>query len=281
MEEIRSIVLTGYGINCQEETAHALLRCGSPAQIVHIDDLIGGRLELASFHLLVIPGGFSYGDHLGSGRALASRICHASLKSGKRLIDEVRTFVAGGGHILGICNGFQVLVKSGLLPALGEGQQVTLTGNKSGKFENRWVRLVLNGQAAGGAFASVERLYLPVRHGEGRFIGPAPILEEVRRRNLVVMYYADDGGGATQEYPENPNGSMMAIAGICDLSGRVIGIMPHPEAFIYFENHPYWTRVAREEQGKGEPVPTEGEGLLFFRALLQKIRNESACTIAR
>jgi len=244
-----------------------------------MDDLIDGCAELSSFHLLVIPGGFSYGDHLGSGKALANRFCHASLRSGKKLIDEIGAFIGGRGHILGICNGFQVLVKSGLLPALGHGQEVTLTFNLSGKFEDRWVHLALDEHSAGGAFAAVSRMYLPVRHGEGRFVAAAPVLRKLQERNLILMRYVDSRGEATQDYPENPNGSVMAVAGICDVTGRVMGIMPHPEACVDFENHPFWTRIARERRDRGEPVPAVGDGLRFFEALAEKIKKEKDCVI--
>jgi len=272
MELVKSLVITGYGINCQEETAYALSRAGSLPLIVHIDDLIGGAVLLTSFHLLVLPGGFSYGDHLGSGKALANRLCHASVRSGKRLIEEIRLFVAGGGHILGICNGFQVLVKSGLLPALGEGQEVTLTSNLSGIFEDRWVHLLVNRHSAGGAFSARERLFLPVRHGEGRFVASLQVLREMQRNNLILMQYTQGDGEVTEQYPGNPNGSRMSVAGICDVTGRVTGIMPHPEAFVHFENHPFWTRVAREKRERGEAVPEDGDGLRFFEALGEKIR---------
>lgn len=267
MKPIHVLVITGYGINCQEETACAWELCGARALIAHLEDLVEGHVELRSFDAMVLPGGFSYGDHLGSGKALANKITHARLKEGRTLREEIMSFVDRGGHVLGICNGFQVLVKSGLLPGHGDIQECSLCQNMSGRFEDRWVRLKVSSRAAGGFLGGLESLFLPVRHGEGRFIArDASTLKRIEEEDLIVLQYAGSDGSPTMTYPENPNGSQLAIAGISDTTGRIIGIMPHPEAFLFPENHPYWTRL--RETG----TAMESDGLKFFRALSRKIQ---------
>ena len=279
MSRLRILVMTGYGINCQQETAHAFSLCGAEADIVHIEDIIGGMVSLADYQGLVIPGGFSYGDHLGSGKALANKISHARLGSGRTFLEEIGSFVDRGGHVLGICNGFQVLVKSGLLPGFSGQQEATLCQNSSARFEDRWVHLKINPRSCGGFLAGVESLFLPVRHGEGRFI---PQDDSTGRRiaaeNLIVMQYAGDDGQPAMAYPENPNGSHEAIAGISDATGHIIGIMPHPEAFLYAENHPRWSGIRELHRRNGTTPEEHGDGIIFFRALVNKIQQkETAC----
>lgn len=253
MRKPRALVLTGYGINCDYETAHAfnLPEVGGEGVRVHLNDLIGAPQMLSEYQILVIPGGFSFGDDIASGKVLA-------VKLRGRLLDSLRAFVDHGRLVLGICNGFQVLVKLGMLPNL-EGrceQVVTLTFNDSGRFEDRWVYLKVNPSSNCVFTSGVDRVYLPVRHGEGKFIPrDASTLATLEDQHAIVMHYTDiDGelGG----YPWNPNGSVGNIAGICDVTGRVFGLMPHPEAYLYFTNHPRWTR---------ERVPPEGMGVQIFR----------------
>jgi phosphoribosylformylglycinamidine synthase len=253
MRKPRALVLTGYGINCDYETAHAfnLPQVGGEAVRVHLNDVIDAPEMLRDFQILVLPGGFSFGDDIASGKVL-------SVKLRSRLLEPLRAFVDHGRLVLGICNGFQVLVKLGLLPNLGgEGaQEVTLTFNDSGRFEDRWVYLGVNPASTCVFTTGMDRVYLPVRHGEGKFIArDASTLATLEAQQGIVMRYTDiDGqlGG----YPWNPNGSVGNIAGICDVTGRVFGLMPHPEAYQHFTNHPRWTR---------ESVPSEGMGVQIFR----------------
>jgi phosphoribosylformylglycinamidine synthase len=206
---------------------------------------------LREYQILVIPGGFSFGDDIASGKVLA-------VKLRSRLFEPLRAFVDHGRLVLGICNGFQVLVKLGLLPNLHGGceQDVTLTFNDSGRFEDRWVYLNVNPSSTCVFTTGVDRVYLPVRHGEGKFIPrDASTLATLEARQGIVMRYTDIDG-ELGDYPWNPNGSVGNIAGICDASGRVFGLMPHPEAYQHFTNHPRWTR---------EPVPSEGRGVHIFR----------------
>ena len=225
MRKPRALVLTGYGINCDYETAHAfnLPAVGGDGVRVHLNDLIAAPQMLRDYQIFAIPGGFSFGDDIASGKVLA-------VKLRGRLLEPLRAFVEHGRLVLGICNGFQVLVKLGLLPNLeGECRQdVTLTFNDSGHFEDRWVYLKVNPASNCVFTTGVDRVYLPVRHGEGKFIPrDMSTLETLEARHGIVMRYVDKDG-QLGGYPWNPNGSVANIAGICDLTGRVFGLMPHP-----------------------------------------------------
>jgi phosphoribosylformylglycinamidine synthase subunit PurQ / glutaminase len=249
----RALILTGYGINTDYETAHAfsLPTVAGEGVRVHLNDLTAAPQMLRDYQVFVIPGGFSFGDDIASGKVLA-------VKLRARLLEPLRDFVDRGRLVLGICNGFQVLVKLGLLPNLaGEGRQdVTLTFNDSGRFEDRWVYLEVNPASTCIFTMGMDRVYLPVRHGEGKFIPrDTATLATLEAHQCVVMRYTDQGGQRAG-YPWNPNGSVANIAGICDTTGRIFGLMPHPEAYLYRTNHPRWTR---------EAVPPEGMGVQIFR----------------
>jgi len=257
----KALIITGKGINCDWETLRAFEMAGADAKRVHILDLVSKREKLGKYHIMAIPGGFSYGDDLGAGIALANKM-RIGLK------DALLSFVRQGKLIIGICNGFQVLVRLGLLPALNGKylvQNVTLTNNASGRFEDRWVNLGVNDKKPCAFLNGIQNIYLPVRHGEGRLVAKKDVLAHISREGLDVLRYTDNGGKPTMEYPANPNGSMNAIAGLCDPTGRIFGLMPHPEAFLIFENHPRWTRIKEERIRRGLPVPDEGQGLQIFR----------------
>lgn len=252
-KRIQALVLTGFGINCDHETANALERAGATAMRVHLNDLIDRPTLLDKTHIFAVPGGFSFGDDIASGKILANRLRY-------RLGGPLRGFVAAGKLVIGICNGFQVLVKMGMLPiANGAFQQtVTLTHNDSGRFENRWVHLVTVPDTRCVWLKDVGRLELPVRHGEGKFIPQDGATMNALRDNgqIALRYCHHDGMPARGSFPANPNGSADDVAGICDATGRVLGLMPHPEAFVDRTNHPRWTR---------EQIPEEGAGLQIFR----------------
>lgn len=260
-------MLAGNGTNCELEMAHACRLGGCDrVDIVHLSEIIHGGKRLEDYHFLNLPGGFLDGDDLGAARAQANRFRHATVAgSGERLADQLLRFVAAGGLVLGVCNGFQLMVKLGLLPGFAGGltQEVTLTANASGRFEDRWVSLAVNDSPC--VFTrGLTSLYLPVRHGEGMFVPGEGLLERLEAERLVVMQYTDRASGKpTMDYPANPNGSVAAIAGICDASGRLFGLMPHPEAFLHYTNHPRWTR---------ESLPEEGDGLAIFRNAARYIR---------
>jgi phosphoribosylformylglycinamidine synthase subunit PurQ / glutaminase len=271
--KIRAIVITGNGTNCETEMAHACRLAGfDTVEIVHISELLTGLKRLDDYDFLNLPGGFLDGDDLGSAKAGANRILHAPVAgSGEKLFAQFSRFVAAGKLILGVCNGFQLLVKLGMLPGF-EGcydcQTVTLTFNDSGRFEDRWVHLRINPASPCIFTRGIRTLYLPVRHGEGKFVvRDNGVRERLHRDNLVALQYSDEQcREATLEYPANPNGAVDGIAGICDATGRIFGLMPHPEAFHHRTNHPRWTR---------EELPEEGMGVALFRNAAHFLRAPS------
>ena len=242
--KVKVLVLRGPGTNCDGETVFAFEQAGATAERVHINQLVRGEYRLSDFHIMVIPGGFLYGDDIAAGKVLANEL---KVKLG----EDVRRFIDDGRLILGICNGFQVLMKAGILPRLGPGQSppLTLTNNDSGKFECRWVHLSVNQHSPCVFTKGMERMYVPVAHGEGKVIGDLAAICD----NNIVVYYTDEKGKKA-DYPWNPNGSLKNIAGICDDSGRVFGLMPHPERHVRGTQHPRWTRTSAGKYGDGFPV---------------------------
>ena len=275
-QQIRAIVITGNGTNCEMEMAHACRLAGfDDVEIVHISELLCGARRLDDYHFLNLPGGFLDGDDLGSAKAGANRILHARVSGGKeRLFAQFIRFIGAGKLILGVCNGFQLLVKLGVLPGLDgvyDRQSVTLTYNDSGRFEDRWVYLRINKASPCVFTRGLDGIYLPVRHGEGKFMtNNEETLARLRKKNLIALQYSDPTyGRTTMDYPANPNGSVAAIAGICSETGRIFGLMPHPEAYLHRTNHPRWTR---------EELPEEGMGLSLFRNAAAFLRsNEFEC----
>jgi phosphoribosylformylglycinamidine synthase len=237
---MRTLILTGYGINADRELAEAFRLAGGNPERVHAADLLEAPARLAAFDVLAFPGGFSFGDHLGSGKVMAGLV-----KS--RLKTEIEAFVRDGKLVLGICNGFQILVKMGILPNFGGDftQEVSLIHNDSGLFTDRWVPVRYNAANPSPWIKGLAPTRYPIRHGEGRFITASPrVAQKIADGNLAALFY--DG--------ENPNGSEADIAGITDTTGRVLGMMPHPEACLFPENNPRWTRgeaAAAESSGRG------------------------------
>ncbi|HDQ99911.1 MAG TPA: phosphoribosylformylglycinamidine synthase I [candidate division WOR-3 bacterium] len=235
---VRVCILFAAGTNCDRETVRAFELAGATVDTVHINRLKERPALLRDYAILALPGGFSYGDYLSSGRILANELLH-------HLRDEFLRFHDSGGLTLGICNGFQVLVRSGLLPALDrpfEPQSVTLEDNDSGRFEDRWCRLKVEDSPCVFTRGLEEFIELPVAHAEGRFVTrDGSVLKRMRDDGQVVLRYVDREGEPA-EYPANPNGSVEGITGICDPSGRIFGLMPHPERFVTREHHPRWHR---------------------------------------
>lgn len=268
--KVKTIVITGYGTNCEIECAHACRLAGSDeVDIVHVSELLCGAVRLDKYQFLNLPGGFLDGDDLGSAKAGANRIRYAKIQGAKeRLFDQFYRFIEEGKLILGICNGFQLLVKLGLLPGFDgdyRHQKVTLTFNNSGRFEDRWVYLKVVHDSPCLYTKGLHDIYLPVRHGEGNFIADDEIiLKRLETERLIAVQYCHkDDPSETMDYPANPNGSVKGIAGICNETGRIFGLMPHPEAFLHFTNHPRWTR---------ETLPEEGQGLSIFKNAIQFIK---------
>jgi phosphoribosylformylglycinamidine synthase I len=260
MKKIKVLVLRTAGTNCDKETAFAFEEAGAIARLVHINRLSSGESELSEYQILAIPGGFSYGDDIASGKILANEL--------KYKIDEaIRKFIREGKLIIGICNGFQILVKSGLLPNLSgdETIETTLTLNDSAKFEDRWVYLkspqsMVHSRQSKCVWTKdlPEIIYLPVAHGEGKFMPKdKKVLDQLKKDGLIVFEYADERG-TKKGFPYNPNGSVENIAGICDKTGRIFGLMPHPERHISYLQHPRWTRQMNKERGDGFAIFKSG-----------------------
>jgi phosphoribosylformylglycinamidine synthase I len=256
MATVRVLILRAPGANCDGETQFAFQQAGAAAERVHVNRLREWPDLLLHYQVLVVPGGFTYGDDVAAGKILAVQLGHF-------LGDALRRFRDAGKLLLGICNGFQTLLKAGLLvPPDDEGPVATLTHNASGRFEDRWIHL----EAAPGRcpfLAGLGRLHLPVAHGEGRFVCRDEwLLEGLKQAGQVVLRYVDAEGRAGA-YPINPNGSQGDVAGLCDPTGRVLGLMPHPERHVLPTQHPRWTR-----QG----LAAEGDGLAIFRNAVRYFR---------
>lgn len=259
------LVLRAPGTNCDVETAYAFEQAGGVVSRPHINELLENRHLLENHQILCLPGGFSYGDDIASGRVLGNQL---RLK----LSESLHQFRDRGGLVLGICNGFQVLMKTGLLDIDdAEGPQASLAWNDSGHYEARWVRLNVNpGKSV--FLAGVRELELPVAHAEGKFVvRDQQAFDRLEEEGRLVLRYRGGESGEKQgaasltsvSYPANPNGSQGDVAGLCDLTGRVLGLMPHPERFISGEQHPQWTR---------RPPAERGDGFVFFENAVNYFR---------
>jgi phosphoribosylformylglycinamidine synthase subunit PurQ / glutaminase len=271
MAPIHAIVIAGNGTNCEMEMAHACRLAGfDRVDIVPVYDLLAGEKSLDDYHFLCLAGGFMDGDDLGSAKAAANVYRHARIGGdGEPIASAIGRLIDDGKCVLGICNGFQLMVKLGLLPGFDNDyftQKVTLTFNNRGRFEDRWCYLKVETESPCIFTDGIEKIYLPVRHGEGNFVtSDTEMLDRIEKSGLVVFRYATADGVPTEKYPENPNGSVNGIAGICDPTGRLMGLMPHPEAFLHRTNHPRWTR---------EELPEKGDGTLLFENVARYLRTK-------
>jgi phosphoribosylformylglycinamidine synthase len=267
MAAAKTLLLRTAGTNCDRETAHAFRRAGSEVTLLHLTEVLSAPRRILDYGILVFPGGFTYGDDLGAGRIFA-------LELRAFLGEHLARFVDDGGYVLGVCNGFQILVQTGLLPgalpetasaALESGVEraVSLVPNDSRRFECRWVHL--RAEKSRCRFLRHGAVIpMPVAHAEGKFVvRDEATLEALRRNGQIAFRYCTESGGAPS-YPEDPNGSVEQIAGICDATGRVLGLMPHPERNVTPFQHPWWTRL---------PPREEGEGLALFRDLVDAARS--------
>ncbi len=249
MVEVKAIVLRAAGINCDMETEYALELAGAKTQRMHINRIIEDKTLLDEFQIIVFPGGFSYGDDVAAGRILANQIIH-------HLSEPIQKFIDEGKLVLGICNGFQVLVKTGILPgnnSTKHQEEVTITYNDSGKFEDRWIYLAP--QTDKCIFIEPGRqIYLPIAHGEGKVVTKdTATLEKLKSDSHVAFKYVDENG-KEGDYPINPNGSMDSIAGLTDTTGRILGLMPHPERFVRPTQHPHWSRLKEKADSDGMTI---------------------------
>ncbi len=257
MYKPKVIILRTAGTNCDGETERGFRLAGANPERVHINRFIGKEKNLLDYDILAIPGGFSYGDDIAAGKIFANELRYKFFEQLKRFAEKQRP-------ILGICNGFQVLVKSGLLPGTDNYRQVvTLTFNDSGKFEDRWVYLKNNSKKCLFTKGLEKIIYLPIAHGEGKFIPQEKrVLKKLEKNGQIVFRYVDRSG-KQGDYPINPNGSIDDIAAICNKEGNVLGMMPHPERYLFRLHHPAWRR---------EKLHEKGDGLLIFKNAVEYVR---------
>ena len=262
----KAIIMSGFGINSEMETQEVLSRAGMDADIIHINDLIEGRRRLAGYRLLVLPGGFSYGDDTGAGNAFANRLRN-------NLWEDLEGFLEGDNLVLGICNGFQILANLGLVPAFESDckRDIALMPNRKGVLECRFVTLK---PANDNLWTKgIGRIYCPVAHGEGNFSCSKETLQRLKKQKQIAFTYCrEDMSAADGEYPFNPNGSVDDIAGITSADGKVLGLMPHPERAMEFTNLYDWP--LRKERMKRErvPIPHESLNMQLFRNIVDSFR---------
>ena len=256
---VRVLVLTGLGLNCEVETAEAFRLVGASPELVHLLDLLDGRDErrLADYQIVSFVGGFAFGDHLGAGSVFANKIRW-------RLYDQLVRFIHGAGLALGICNGFQTMVRLGMVPGFDgdyRTPRATLAPNDRLGYWDSWVKLQSDPESPCVWTHGIDGIELPTRHGEGKFLAASDeVFLRLEQGHQIALRYVDDQGLPTQDWPANPNGSTGAVAGICDPTGRLFGLMPHPDAYLYPFQHPHWTRQKVIGQ-----LPDEGAGLAIFR----------------
>jgi phosphoribosylformylglycinamidine synthase subunit PurQ / glutaminase len=257
--QVKVLILTGLGLNCEAETAQAFQMCGTQPDLVHLSDMVDGRAarKLPDYDIMAMIGGFSFGDHIAAGVVYANRLR-------TKLSGALEDFIARGGLMIGICNGFQTMVRLGVLPGLDgdyKTQRATLAANDRLGYRDAWVKLRVEPASPCVWTRGIDTLELPARHGEGKFLAESDtLLAHIEEQRLVAMRYVDDAGQPTELWPQNPNGSPHAIAGVCDPTGRIFGLMPHPDAYLYGVHHPQWQ--TRKLEGT---LQHEGEGIRIFR----------------
>lgn len=257
------MILDGYGLNCGYETDYSFKKAGAESERVHINELIWGKKKLEDYHILALIGGFSWGDDHGAGVLEACKLKY-------NISEKLKKFIEDGKLIIGICNGFQALVNSGLLPGFNSSREVALISNDCGNFRDDWVHLKVKKSPC--IFTKgIKEIDLPIRHGEGKFYAKKDVIKKLLENNQIALQYAKEDKLAGGEFPYNPNGSLEDIAGICDPTGRIFGLMPHPEAYNSFTNHPDWTREKEILKRKGESIPKEGKGIKIFRNAVEYV----------
>jgi phosphoribosylformylglycinamidine synthase I len=266
MSKPKAIILSGYGLNCEEETAFAFASAGAQADIVHINDLASNKKMLEKYQILAVPGGFSYGDDTGSGKAYANKLKNS-------LEESLKKFTEADKLIIGICNGFQILTQAGLLPG-------ALTFNDNNRYTDRWVDLKMTAsvgrhpERSEGSIISpwlkeIKTLSVPIAHGEGKFHVNSKDLTTLKRKNQIVGVYYKGEICKYQDLPANPNGSLENIAMITSENGRILGTMPHPERAMFFTQLPNWPVLKEKLSRDGKKLPTEGPGIQIFKNAVQ------------
>ena len=247
----RALIMAGYGLNCEEETKYAFEKAGGFADIIHINDLIDGVKKLKDYQIIAFPGGFSYGDDTGSGNAFAQ-------KTRSHLFDKINQFIENDHLIIGICNGFQILVHLGLFPI-----QFSLTHNNSARYTVRWVDMKVENKSPW--LQNIKTISLPIAHGEGKLFADKNVLATLNKKNMVALRYVKGEIYEYQKLVANPNGSLEDIAGITDESGKLLGLMPHPERAQFFTNLPHWHYLKEKYMREKKEIPKIGPGLALFK----------------
>ncbi|OGI90233.1 phosphoribosylformylglycinamidine synthase I [Candidatus Nomurabacteria bacterium RIFCSPLOWO2_01_FULL_40_15] len=250
------MVLSGYGLNCEEETKFAFDKSGGRADIVHINDLIAEPRMLSEYQILVFPGGFSYGDDTGSGKAYAGKFRN-------HLALELSEFLSRDTLTIGICNGFQIITNLGILPG-------ALTYNKNAKYIDRWVDLKT--ESNNPWLSGIKKISLPIAHGEGRYVISSKEYKTLKKNKQIALSYTRGEIYDFQKQEVNPNGSDHCIAGVSAYNGRVLGLMPHPERAMFFHHSPLWQIKKQETQKKGKSLKEEGDGLQIFKNAINYFR---------
>ena len=259
MPKPKVLIFSGYGLNCEEETKHAFELAGADVEIVHINDLLSDPKKIHSFQILVFPGGFSYGDDLGSGNAYANKLRN-------HLWGQLTNYLQKDHLIIGICNGFQILSRLGLLPASKKkygSKQVDLLNNISVRYTVRWVDLKIKNDSPW--LKGIDTLSTAVAHGEGNLFIPEQTLKQLYQNNQVALQYIQGDICNYQNLEANPNGSIDNIAGLTDPTGRILGLMPHPERSVYFTQLPDWQLQKEILIRQGKNLPKFGPGLQIFK----------------
>jgi phosphoribosylformylglycinamidine synthase len=251
MKKPKVVVMSGYGLNCEEETKYAFEQAGGIADIIHINDLIAGKRNLADYQILAFPGGFSYGDDTGSGNAFAHKVR-------SHLSEKVQKFIEKDHLVIGICNGFQIITRLGLFPI-----PISLTHNDSARYTVRWVDMQVKNKSPW--LEGITTLSFPIAHGEGKLYVTKEDQKILHEKNMIALQYIKGEVSTYQNLPSNPNGSLEDIAGITDETGKLFGLMPHPERALLFTHLPHWPYLKQKFLREGTSIPHDGPGLKLFK----------------
>jgi phosphoribosylformylglycinamidine synthase len=246
----RVLVFSGYGLNCEEETKYAFELAGAAADIVHINDLIDGKRSLKNYQILAFPGGFSYGDDTGSGKAYANKVRN-------HLMHDIDAHIKKGGLIIGICNGFQIITNLGLLPG-------ALTFNDGARYQDRWVDVKVENTTSPW-LRDITSLSLPIAHGEGKYYADKKVIKELNNKKQVAIRYFKGEVAKYQDLTVNPNGALEDIAGVLGHGGRVLGMMPHPERALFVTQLPQFSLMKEKAKREGKKLPEHGPGFQIFK----------------
>jgi len=263
MNKPKVLVFSGYGLNSEEETAYGFELAGASTDIVHINDIVDGKYKLDNYQILSFPGGFAYGDDTGAGNAYAHKVKN-------HLWDSVSKFVQKDNLVIGICNGCQIVANLGLIPAYDENygkQQVALINNKSARFITRWTDMKVVSKSPW--LIGIDKISLPVAHGEGKFFASEEILQKLHKNKQIALQYITGGMSTYLDLPANPNGAIDDIAGITDATGKILGLMPHPERGMFFNQLPNWQFLKEKYNREGRELPKDGPGLQIFKNAVQ------------